>query len=195
MNNFPLVLALDVAGRPGRWIDYKLSAYYYSKDMVAWEMAPVTYELHGGKNAKTGMQSTLTIDTIIAIKGRISKKNSKHTHVPPLSNKALFRRDLNICAYCGEKFRTSNLQREHVIPKAQGGRDIWTNVVAACGNCNKMKNNRTPEQAGMELLFVPYAPNHHEWLILENRRILIDQMQYLLKGVPDESRLHLKNLN
>jgi hypothetical protein len=42
----------------------------------------------------------------------------------------------------------------------------------------------------MPLLYVPYVPNRHEHFILRNRRILADQMEYLLAGVPRTSRLH-----
>jgi hypothetical protein len=43
----------------------------------------------------------------------------------------------------------------------------------------------------MPLLYVPYVPNRHEHFILRNRRILADQMEYLLAGVPRTSRLHV----
>ncbi len=43
----------------------------------------------------------------------------------------------------------------------------------------------------MPLLYVPYAPTRHEGFILANRRILVDQMQFLLAGVPRHSRLWL----
>ena len=36
----------------------------------------------------------------------------------------------------------------------------------------------------MPLIYVPYVPNRHEHFILRNRRILADQMEYLLAGVP-----------
>jgi hypothetical protein len=42
----------------------------------------------------------------------------------------------------------------------------------------------------MPLLYVPYVPNRHEHFILRNRRILADQMEYLLAGVPRTSRLY-----
>ena len=189
MTELPLVLALDVSGQPGRWINYEQSAYYYAKDRVAWSMSPVDFVLRGGTNAKTGERSVLTINTIIAVRGQVHAKRAHRMHIPPLDNKALFRRDRNICAYCGEYFRNSDLTRDHVIPKGQGGKDFWNNVVAACGHCNKRKDNRTPEQAHMQLLYVPYTPNRSEWLILENRKILADQMEFLLKQVPKNSRL------
>jgi hypothetical protein len=42
----------------------------------------------------------------------------------------------------------------------------------------------------MPLLYVPYVPNRHEAFILSNRKILADQMEFLLRGVPRHSRLH-----
>lgn len=38
----------------------------------------------------------------------------------------------------------------------------------------------------MPLLPVPCLPNRHEHFILRNRRILADEMEYLLAGVPRE---------
>ncbi len=190
MFNFPLVLKLDVAGNPDKWITYQDSAYYAAKDLIAWSMAPVAFTLHGGMNAKTGEQSTLVMPTIIAVRGDMKHKAKHASPVPPLSNKELFRRDKNLCAYCGEHFHNTGLTRDHVTPTCQDGSDTWNNVVAACGPCNKHKDRFTPEEADMKLIYVPYTPNRHEWLILKNKRILADQMEFLLKHVPDHSRLY-----
>jgi hypothetical protein len=43
----------------------------------------------------------------------------------------------------------------------------------------------------MELLYVPYVPSYFEAMILQNRNILADQMEYLLSGVPKHSRIWL----
>jgi hypothetical protein len=63
------------------------------------------------------------------------------------------------------------------------------NCVAACKSCNSRKDNLTPEEANMKLIYVPYEPNHFEHMILLNRSILADQMEYLLAGVPKHSRI------
>ena len=192
MNELPLVLQLDVSGNPLRWIIYEKSAYYYAKDRVAWSMGQVDFDLHGGTSALTGKQSILTVNTIIAVREENKNKSKKHFAINtrvPLTNKALFRRDQNICAYCGNDFSSKDLSRDHIMPVSKGGPDIWTNVVTACTSCNKRKDNKTLEQAGLELLYVPYAPNRAEWLILHNRTILADQMEFLMKLVPKESRL------
>lgn len=190
MENLPKVLALNISGMPDKWLNYEESAVYYAKDLIAWDMAPVTFDLHGGINAKTGKQSILTINTIIAIKGKITENRLRKSMHVPLENKALFGRDLHICAYCGQKYQSNHLTRDHIKPKSQGGEDTWTNVVTACKPCNQHKDRRTPEQAGMQLIYIPYVPNKAEWLILKNRLILADQMEFLMQSVPKHSRLH-----
>ncbi len=45
------------------------------------------------------------------------------------------------------------------------------NLVTACKACNHHKSNRTPQEAGMKLHYVPYIPNRHEAFILGNRKI------------------------
>lgn len=189
MRELPLVLQLDVAGNPHSWITYEKSAYYYTKDLVAWEAAPVDFMLMGGTSSKTGEQSTLTMNTIIAVKGKVSGKQLQQMNRVPLTNKSLFRRDKNICAYCGNEFTCPQLSRDHIVPVSKGGPNTWMNVVTACHPCNKYKDDKSLEQSGMELLYTPYVPNRAEYLILQNRKILVDQMEFLLKRVPPVSRL------
>jgi len=43
----------------------------------------------------------------------------------------------------------------------------------------------------MELVYAPYVPNRAEFLILANRRILVDQMEFLKQHVSAQSRVHL----
>ena len=189
LNDLPHVLQLDVAGNPHSWITFEKAAYYVTKGLVAWSMQSSDLTLFGGTSRMTGEQSTLTMDTIIAVKGKVNGKQLEQMNRVPLSNETLFRRDQHVCAYCGNTFNHHDLSRDHVVPVSCGGPNIWMNVVTACHHCNKHKDDRTPEQAGMELLYVPYVPNRAEYLILKNRRILTDQMQFLIKHVPKESRL------
>jgi len=98
---------------------------------------------------------------------------------PPLENSLLFRRDQHLCMYCGEAHAIAGLSRDHVLPLSRGGKDCWTNVVTSCRRCNNRKADRTPEEAGMQLLAVPFAPNWHEFLYLSNHNVLADQMEFL----------------
>ena len=109
--------------------------------------------------------------------------------MPPLNSPALFRRDGYLCMYCGQHFRASDLSRDHITPISRGGIDDWNNVVTACKRCNNHKANRSPEQAGLQLLAVPFTPTHAEYIYLKGRRILADQMEFLLAHFPRTSPL------
>jgi hypothetical protein len=183
----PLILQLDVAGNPLDWITYEDAAYYYAKNLVAWTPTEEGFTIYGGENRLTGLTSSMDMNTIIATKGEIGPR--AQFRVPSLQNMWLFRRDQNICAYCGNDYKNDDLTRDHVHPRSRGGRDVWTNVVTACGSCNKHKDARTPEEANMKLLYLPYAPSRSEYLVLKNRNILADQMEFLKSKVSKDSRL------
>ena len=117
----------------------------------------------------------LELPSIVACDGRIEQK----AFVPSLTNSLLFARDQNVCMYCGQPFEATELSRDHVIPTSKGGKDRWTNCVTACRRCNNRKGNKTPEQAGMELLAIPFVPNRYEFFFLSNHNVLADQMDFL----------------
>jgi len=184
-----LILALDSAGAPNRWIDVEAAAHYYAKQQVAWAVGEHEFTLHGGVSRLTGVRSLLRLNSIIAVAGK-DFMIRHYGRVPGITKAMLFARDRHVCAYCGVRFATVDLEMEHVVPRSQGGPFTWTNLVSACRGCNDRKADKTPEQARMPLLYVPYLPNRHEAFILSNRRILADQMEFLLRGVPRHSRMH-----
>ena len=184
----PLILQLDVAGNPQRWMTYEDAAYYKAKDLIAWTAGGSDFTIYGGTSRLTGDRSSMELNTIIAIKGVVGSGGSFRT--PTLTNKALFRRDKNLCAYCGCEFGDVVLTRDHIHPRSRRGLDVWKNVVTACGPCNKYKNDRTPEEANMKLLYVPYVPTRSEYLLLMNRTVLADQMDFLKARIPLYSRIH-----
>lgn len=79
---------------------------------------------------------------------------------PPVkfSRANIFARDGYQCQYCGAHGSSADLNLDHVIPRAQGGRTTWMNTVTSCVDCNAEKANRTPAQAGMQLRVPPYEP-------------------------------------
>jgi 5-methylcytosine-specific restriction endonuclease McrA len=70
----------------------------------------------------------------------------------------IYLRDGNTCQYCGRELPRTDLNLDHVVPRAQGGRTTWENVVCCCIDCNLSKGARTPEQAGIKLLKTPMRP-------------------------------------
>lgn len=189
-------LRADVSGVPIGWIGYRDAVRLYHQDQVAYDCGVVLYHIRGGVNARTGERSSIEVASIIATHGNsdASYKTSRD-YTPPLNNEALFSRDFSICMYCGEKPKKSDLSRDHIVPMSRGGKDVWTNVVTACRRCNNHKAGRTPEQAAMKLLAVPFAPTHAEYVFLKGRRVLADQMEFLAAQFPRSSPLHERLAN
>jgi len=185
------VLRTDVSGMPLEWINYQAAARLYHLGLVAYTCGTLLYQVRGGVNAVSGRRSVIEVNSIIATQGgAYAHLKARQDYVPPLSNAALFRRDFNMCLYCGGTFPVHELSRDHVTPLVQGGQDRWHNVVTACKRCNHHKGGKTPEQAGMQLLAIPFAPNHAEYIYLQGKRILVDQMDFLRVHFPRSSPLH-----
>ena len=188
----PLILRLDVAGAPVRWLPWQDAVNLYAREMIAWTAGDSLFTFKGGINRATGQRSIVKINSIIAVKRSNQIKQAKRT-IPPLTNRELFLRDAHLCMYCGHKHRETSLTRDHIIPISKGGKDRWSNVVTACRHCNTHKANRTPEKANMPLLAIPFIPNWAEYLALSNRRILIDQMDFLKTQFTGRSMSFKKN--
>jgi hypothetical protein len=179
------VLRTDVAGMPLEWIDYT--------EQVAYDCGTHLYTVFGGHSAADGHRSSIAVNSIIATHGTSqSLARNRDKYVPPLNNRTLFKRDANLCLYCAMRYPTRDLTRDHITPISQGGRDRWSNVATACRRCNNYKGGRTPEQASMQLIAIPFSPTYAEYIYLKGRRVLTDQMQYLLAHIPRSSPLHAR---
>lgn len=182
------LLGLDAHGRALDWLSWQDATCLYARDAVAWTLGDPCLSIHGGISRASGAQSLILLHPIIAARGHARPGALDPT--PALTNPALFARDQHLCLYCGRQFHGTALTRDHVQPISRGGRDVWENVVSACLHCNSHKGNRTPQQAGMPLLAVPYRPSWIEHLILSNRNILADQMAFLKAQLPRNPRQH-----
>ncbi len=95
---------------------------------------------------------------------------SRYVRVPfrrqaPWSRRGVLIRDQHRCAYCGKRATTV----DHVVPRSRGGGDTWLNTVASCAEDNHRKADRTPEKAGMPLLFEPFVPTPADAMLLSLR--------------------------
>ena len=183
------VLQLDIQGTPQAWITTEEAALHYATDTVAWEdgSEPLT-TLRGGWNVARGVQSSLTISPIIALRG--SPKRNLFEGSPSVTKPKLLRRDRCTCAYCAQVFKEYDLQAEHIVPLSKGGPYSWMNLVSACSSCNARKAARTPEQAGMPLVYLPYVPNRFEDFLLAGRNIRADVHDWLAARLTKGSRLN-----
>ena len=181
------ILRLNSAGSPIEWLTWQEAVCLHARELVTWTHGDEVIQVRGGYSRLTGERTVVSLNSIIACKGKVFQRART---IPPLTNRALFQRDQNICLYCGKRQRNSDLSREHVIPLSRGGRDIWTNVVTACRRCNTYKGNRLLSECALELLALPYRPSFAEYLALTNSgRILGDQMEFLKKQFSANSRL------
>ena len=89
---------------------------------------------------------------LLVLFDRLPKKEVKFTRYN------VFERDQNTCQYCGLVFDRKDLNLDHVIPKHRGGPTSWENIVCSCVPCNTKKANRTPQEAGIQLIRKPKRP-------------------------------------
>jgi 5-methylcytosine-specific restriction endonuclease McrA len=81
---------------------------------------------------------------------------------PAWSRSGVLIRDGHRCAYCAGQATTV----DHILPRSRGGKNTWTNTVAACDGCNQRKGDRTPAEAGMVPRFEATTPT---WASLARR--------------------------
>jgi 5-methylcytosine-specific restriction endonuclease McrA len=87
----------------------------------------------------------------------------EYVHIPyrpgtRVTRDGVLRRDGHTCCYCSGHADTV----DHVLPRSRGGGDSWFNLVASCQACNALKDDRTPQEAGMSLVRDPFEPKEHD---------------------------------
>lgn len=97
-----------------------------------------------------------------------------------MTRKNILLRDTYTCQYCGKQGTPATLNIDHIIPKAQGGKSEWTNLVAACIPCNSEKDCKTPKQAKMALRKIPSKPD-----------FLVFTIHRHIKNIPEDWRDYL----
>lgn len=96
----------------------------------------------------------MRLPSVIALHEFVNQNRS-----PAFTRFNVFLRDGFKCAYCGV---SGELTFDHVIPRSQGGRTSWTNIVAACSPCNLRKGGRMPKEARMFPAKAPAPPSHYQ---------------------------------
>ena len=181
------ILRINTAGTPVEWLSWQDAVCLHARELVSWTYGEEVMAVRGGYSRLTGEQTVVKLNSIIACKGKVFNNSRRQ---PPLTNRALFKRDHFTCLYCGNPFEYEHLSRDHVKPISRGGRDIWTNVVTSCKRCNARKSDAILADITMELLALPFKPNHAEYLALSHSgRILGDQMAFLQRQFSSNSRL------
>ncbi|MCP9619328.1 HNH endonuclease [Nocardia otitidiscaviarum] len=101
------------------------------------------------KSLELALPETIRLRRYVYLEHSVTVTDGSRATLP-----AVLRRDAYRCGYCAGWARTV----DHIRPRSRGGPNTWDNLIAACGRCNTYKADRTPEEAGMRLLWEPRAP-------------------------------------
>ena len=83
----------------------------------------------------------------------------------------IYLRDGNTCQYCGKRHSRSNLNLDHVIPRSQGGKTMWENVVTSCIPCNRRKGGNLLKEVRMKLIRQPIRPRWTPFMDMSLREV------------------------
>jgi 5-methylcytosine-specific restriction endonuclease McrA len=138
-----------------------LTPWYLPYRVVCWEDAITLLYLDKVEVVVSYAQKVRSPSVTLALPAviRMKKRVSTHRYRIRFSRVNVFMRDEFRCMYCGKECAQRELTFDHVIPRSQGGRTEWANILSACNRCNTQKGNRTPAQAGMAPLRRPFKPD------------------------------------
>jgi 5-methylcytosine-specific restriction endonuclease McrA len=129
---------------------------YFTYDFRSW--AEVSEARRRFDNPDLDWVNTQQLSLIIPRIIRLLSYDQVRIYRAKLTRRNIYFRDGNTCQYCGKRFRNTDLNIDHVIPKSRGGHDSWENLVCACVPCNIRKGSKTPREAGMSLVRKPHEP-------------------------------------
>jgi 5-methylcytosine-specific restriction endonuclease McrA len=160
-----------------------LSQAYEPVKIVSWQRAITLLFLGKAEVIEEYDRDIKTTSIVIKIPAVVRLLNAfrRHKKAVKFSRINIYGRDKYSCQYCGAKKSINELTYDHVVPRAQGGKTVWSNIVTCCEACNRHKANRTPDQAGMRLLKVPVQPTAMPVLVVAVSR----------ESVPDAWRDYL----
>lgn len=136
-----------------------LSANYFPIRVISWERAvKMRFEETADVVAEyaTDVSSpsvTWKVPAVIR-----ERRVAKVKQAIRFSRANVYLRDGYRCQYCGDQFDARELSYDHVVPRCQGGRTVWTNIVTACKACNTRKGGLECDAAGMFPLRAPARP-------------------------------------
>ena len=137
-----------------------LSQGYEPISVISWRKAICMLTLGKVEVVETYDRDIRSVTLVFKMPAvvRLLRNVRRHRKQVKFSRQNVLARDRWRCQYCGDKRPIGELTYDHVVPKAQGGRTCWENIVTACVECNTRKANRTPAQAHMQLRRQPRRP-------------------------------------
>lgn len=139
-----------------------LSSSYEPLGVISWERAVTLIFLNKANTVEEYDAFITSPSTKIKIPAVIAFKNNKKTyfkHSIRFSRKNVWVRDEGICQYCNKNVSFKTFTIDHIIPKKNGGKTIWENVVTCCYNCNQKKGEKSLKEVNFKLFKTPKKPN------------------------------------
>ena len=139
----------------------KLDAAYRPMEIIPWEeafrllfleKAEVVEEYENAFVRSTDQE--FNVPMVIKLARVVSQKEK----FANFSRENVYLRDKYTCQYCGAHGPEITLTYDHVLPVSRGGKTEWDNIVTACDKCNRKKGSKTPKEAGMPLMSLPFQP-------------------------------------
>ncbi len=145
-----------------------LSQSFEPVKIVSWQRAITLLFLGKCEIIEEYDRDIKTTSLVIKIPSVVRLLNAFRRYKKPIkfSRINIYGRDGYRCQYCGVKKSINELTYDHIVPRSRGGKTSWTNIATSCSDCNRRKANRTPEQAGMQLLKQPVQPTATPVLII-----------------------------
>lgn len=137
-----------------------LSQGYEPIKVVSWQRAITLLSLGKVEVIESYDREIRSTSVVLKMPAVVRLLNAFRRRKKPVrfSRVNIYGRDKYCCQYCSKKVSMSDGTYDHVVPRAQGGKTEWANIVTCCETCNSKKGGRTPEQAGMRLRMKPIRP-------------------------------------
>ncbi len=138
-------------------------------DIISWRRAVTLYfkekvKVHENYEDSFVSSPSYTMNlpsVVVATEFQNQKKNKKAIN---LNRRNLLIRDNHTCLYCGKTLTDAGGTIDHVVPRSKNGKNVWSNVVAACIKCNRKKDDNSLDEANMKLLRQPFIPTRDIFL-------------------------------
>ena len=82
----------------------------------------------------------------------------------------------------GQKLGGIEADIDHIVPRSQGGKNSWDNMVVCSKNINRKKGNKTPEQAGLKLIKKPKKPEAKQ-IVIDPKKKYPASFKKFMKGI------------
>ena len=149
-------LVLDQGFQPHRIVSWQRAVallFQQKVELLDTYDEPLMTPEQACRAEERGWTFALKVPAVVRLLQRVRRKKAVR-----FSRINVLTRDDWTCQYCGVRLPTRKLNYDHVIPRSQGGKTVWENIVSACYPCNDRKRDRTPEQARMHLRKPPMRP-------------------------------------